>query len=63
MWYGTRRGHTKDLQNPSVIGPRRHRGPAEALFKILEDNDDEEGTLYQQAKQRQQELDAEHPKG
>jgi site-specific DNA recombinase len=30
------------------------------LFKILEDNDDDGGTLYQRAKQRQQELDAEY---
>jgi DNA invertase Pin-like site-specific DNA recombinase len=30
------------------------------LFKILEENDDEEGRLYQQAKQRQDELDTEH---
>jgi site-specific DNA recombinase len=30
------------------------------LFKILEENDDEAGTLYQQAKQRQAELDTEH---
>ena len=30
------------------------------LFKILEENDDEEGRLYQQAKQRQEELDTEH---
>jgi site-specific DNA recombinase len=30
------------------------------VFKVLEERDDEDGTLYQQAKERQAELDAEH---
>jgi hypothetical protein len=56
--------HATDKHDQQIKGVRYALADIEArqrrLFKILEENDDEEGQLYRQARQRQTELDAEH---